>query len=73
MIEKNFAGGMLRISLDGGTLGELSASRQGIDAAFEAGEMVTADWEPEHGVLVDLEGTDSQSRGPAAAGMEQDA
>ncbi len=73
VIEKNFAGGMLRISLDGGTLGELSASRQGIDAAFEAGEMVTADWEPEHGVLVDLEGTDSQSRGPAAAGREQDA
>lgn len=73
VIEKSFAGGMLRISLDGGTLGELSASRQGIDAAFEAGEMVTADWEPEHGVLVDLEGTDSQSRGPAAAGREQDA
>ena len=57
VIEKNFAGGMLRICLDGGELGELVASRQGIDSSFQAGDMATVYWEPEHGVLVDMEGS----------------
>ncbi|NBH70488.1 ABC transporter ATP-binding protein [Clostridiaceae bacterium] len=55
--EKNFAGGMLRICLDGGVQGELVAGRQGIDSAFQAGDMATVRWEPEHGVLVDMEGS----------------
>lgn len=56
VIEKNFAGGMLRISLDGGRLGELVASRQGMDSLLTAGDMVTASWAPEHGILVDVYG-----------------
>jgi spermidine/putrescine transport system ATP-binding protein len=55
VIEKNFAGGMLRICLDGGLQGELVSSRQGMDSAFQAGDRITAYWEPEHGILVDLE------------------
>lgn len=55
VIEKNFAGGMLRISLDGGDLGELTASRQGIDASFQPGDVVFASWQAEHGVIVDLD------------------
>lgn len=55
VIEKNFAGGMLRISLDGGRLGELVASRQGMDSSLAAGDMVTARWAPEHGILVDVD------------------
>lgn len=48
---------MLRICLDGGELGELVASHQGIDSSFQAGDMATVYWEPEHGVLVDMEGS----------------
>lgn len=55
VIEKNFAGGMLRISLDGGSLGELTASRQGIDSSFQPGDVVFASWQAEHGVIVDLD------------------
>lgn len=56
VIEKNFAGGMLRISLDGGSQGELVCSRQGLDASFVPGDTVIADWAPEHGMLVDIPG-----------------
>lgn len=56
VIEKNFAGGMLRISLDGGSQGELVCSRQGLDASFAPGDTVIADWAPEHGMLVDIPG-----------------
>ena len=56
VMEKNFVGGLLKISLDGGTLGELVASRQGMDSSLAAGDMVTASWAPEHGIIVDLEG-----------------
>lgn len=56
VIEKNFAGGMLRISLDGGSQGELVCSRQGLDASFASGDTVIADWAPEHGMLVDIPG-----------------
>lgn len=52
--EKNFAGGLLRISLDGGKLGELIASRQGMDSSLAPGDLVTASWAPEHGIIVDL-------------------
>ena len=56
VMEKNFAGGLLRISLDGGKLGELIASRQGMDSSLVPGDLVTASWAPEHGIIVDLEG-----------------
>lgn len=56
VMEKNFVGGLLKINLDGGTLGELVASRQGMDSSLAAGDMVTASWAPEHGIIVDLEG-----------------
>ncbi len=51
--EKNFAGGMLRVFLDAGALGELVSSRQGMDPTFQAGDVAFAHWAPEHGVLVD--------------------
>lgn len=54
--EKNFAGGMLRISLDGGSLGELVSSRQGINSSVRPGDVVYAGWQPDHAVLVDVEG-----------------
>ncbi len=60
--EKSFAGGMLRISLDGGELGELVSSRQGIDSPFGPGDLVTVFWEPEHGVFVDLEEEDEKTQ-----------
>lgn len=55
VIEKNFAGGVLRVSLDGGELGELISSHQGIGSSFALQEEVMAFWNPEHGVLVDLD------------------
>lgn len=57
--EKSFAGGMLRISLDGGALGELVSSRQGINSRVTPGDVVTAVWNPEHAVLVDVEEEDA--------------
>lgn len=53
--EKNFAGGFLKISLDGGENGELISSRQGFKCQIEPGDTVYADWSAEHAVLVDLE------------------
>lgn len=54
--EKSFAGGMLRIlvQLSDGT--EVVISRQGINFHYEIGEHVCLEWDPEHGVLVDMEG-----------------
>lgn len=54
--EKSFAGGMLRILvvLPDGT--EVVISRQGINFHYEIGEIVCLEWEPEHGILVDMEG-----------------
>ncbi len=57
--EKSFAGGMLRISLDGGGLGELISSRQGINSSVQPGDKVTAVWDAGHAVLVDLEEQDA--------------
>ena len=53
--EKSFAGGMLRISLDGGTLGELVSSRQGLNSTVKPGDEVTAFWDAAHAVLVDVD------------------
>lgn len=55
VLEKNLAGGMLRIlvSLDNGE--EMVVSRCGIKADVEAGDKVWLDWEAEHGALIDLE------------------
>lgn len=58
VVEKSFAGGMLRISLDGANLGELVSSRQGINSFLEPGDRVCACWEPEHAVFVDVRETD---------------
>lgn len=55
VIEKNFAGGVFRVSLDGGELGEFVSSRQEIGNSFAPQEEVMACWKPEHGILVDLD------------------
>ncbi len=54
VLEKNLAGGMLRIlvTLDDGE--EMVVSRCGIKADVEAGDRVWLDWEAEHGALIDL-------------------
>lgn len=51
--EKNFAGGMLRVTvrLCDGT--EVILSRHGIDIAYELGEQVYLEWPPEAAVLVE--------------------
>lgn len=54
VLEKNFAGGMMRISLDGGSLGELISSRQGLNSQIKPGDRVLAVWEPFQAVLVDI-------------------
>lgn len=53
--EKTYMGGVLRITLDAGPLGELVSSRQGMNDQAGAGEKVWAYWKPEQAVLVDLE------------------
>lgn len=53
--EKSFAGGMVRISLDGGSMGELVSSRQGIDSPVSPGDRVLARWNSQDAVLVDLQ------------------
>lgn len=52
--EKNFAGGMLRMTLTLKNGKELVASRHGIDADGEEGEEIFCFWEPEQAVLVEL-------------------
>lgn len=53
--EKIFTGGMLKVFLDGGELGELVSSRQGLDSTIKPGDEVYGDWRPEHGVPVEME------------------
>ena len=55
VIEKSFAGGLLRVvlKLTDGT--EVIASRYGIDASVQPGQKVTCSFEPENAVLVDLD------------------
>lgn len=52
--EKSYAGGMMRIALDGGPLGEL-ISRSHRSGAIREGDTVYGTWEPKQAVLVDLE------------------
>lgn len=56
VLEKSFAGGMLRVSvrLSGG--GEIIVSRHGIDFAIEPGTAVALSWGAQSAVLIDLEG-----------------
>ena len=55
VVEKSFAGGLLRVvlKLTDGT--EVIASRYGIDASVQPGQNVTCFFEPENAVLVDVE------------------
>lgn len=66
--EKSFAGGVLRICMDGGPLGELISSRQGVGSTVRPGDPVRAYWLPEHAVLVDVEPADGARAGQAPAG-----
>ena len=55
VLQKDFAGGMLRIrlSLEDGSI--VTASRQGIDLPLRIGQQVFLAWDPKHGVPVDWE------------------
>jgi len=55
VVEKSFAGGLLRVvlKLTDGT--EVIASRYGIDASVQPGQKVTCFFEPKNAVLVDVE------------------
>jgi len=54
--EKNFAGGVLRIIVSLADGRELVSSRHGIDSPLVPGDQVMVSWDPDHAVLVDLEG-----------------
>ncbi|MCI8565566.1 MAG: ABC transporter ATP-binding protein [Lachnospiraceae bacterium] len=62
--EKSFVGGMLRIGLELTDGTPVTASRHGIDAAWQPGERLYVSWRPEHGVPVEKDET--------AAGEEVD-
>ncbi|MGI6628603.1 MAG: ABC transporter ATP-binding protein [Bacillota bacterium] len=53
--EKNFAGGVLQVTVTLADGSELVSSRQGIDLPFAPGDRVIATWLPDHAALVDLE------------------
>ncbi|HHW26002.1 MAG TPA: ABC transporter ATP-binding protein [Firmicutes bacterium] len=55
--EKNFAGGVLQITVSLADGSELVASRHGIDSPLVPGDKVRVTWQPERAVLVDLEET----------------
>lgn len=54
--EKSFTGGLLQVIVSLSDGSELVSSRQGIDSPLAPGDKVLVTWEPEHAVLVDLEG-----------------
>lgn len=54
VVEKSFAGGLLRVVLRLADGKEVVASRHGIDAGVEPGQKVTCHFEAENAVLVDL-------------------
>ena len=56
VIEKNFAGGQLRVTLRLSDGTELIASRYGIDASVAEGQTVRCSFLPTDAVLVDREG-----------------
>lgn len=53
VLEKSFAGGMLRMVMGLSDGSKLVASRHGIDAPYEPGEKLYCFWKPEHAVLVE--------------------
>lgn len=53
VLEKSFAGGMLRMVLALSDGSQMIASRHGIDAPYEPGERLYCVWKPEHAVLVE--------------------
>lgn len=53
VLEKSFAGGMLRMVMELSDGSQLVASRHGIDAPYEPGERLYCFWKPEHAVLVE--------------------
>lgn len=55
IVEKSFAGGLLRVVLKLGDGTEVIASRYGIDASVQPGQKVTCFFDPENAVLVDLD------------------
>lgn len=61
VLEKTFAGGMLRIALKPASGAEIIASRHGIDSGVQAGETVNVCFEAEDAVLVDLDETGRSS------------
>ena len=54
VIEKSFAGGLLRVVLKLADGTEVVANRHGIDAGVEPGQKVTCSFAAENAVLVDL-------------------
>ena len=61
VVEKSFAGGLLRVVLKLADGTEVVANRHGIDAGVEPGQKVTCSFAAENAVLVDL--TDEAERG----------
>lgn len=53
VLEKSFAGGMLRMVLRLSDGSELVASRHGINAPYESGEQLYCCWKPEYAVIVE--------------------
>ena len=54
VVEKSFAGGLLRVVLKLADGTEVVANRHGIDAGVQPGQKVTCHFEAENAVLVDL-------------------
>lgn len=53
VVEKSFAGGMLRMVLELVDGSELTASRYGINTPYESGQKLYCYWKPEHCVVVE--------------------
>ncbi len=62
VVEKSFAGGLLRVVLKLADGTEVVANRHGIDAGVEPGQKVTCHFDAENAVLVDLP-AESRKRG----------
>ena len=64
--EKSFVGGMLRIGLELSDGTPVVASRHGMDAAWQPGEKLYVSWQPEHGVVVEEDETNSADESETA-------
>lgn len=53
VLEKSFAGGMVRLTVKLSDGSELTVSRYGIDAPYKLGERIYCCWKPEHAVVVE--------------------